>query len=716
MCVLAAGCAIDARPPLTYDLVYGADAPDYRGRSLPSIQWLDDGVHYVERRDGVLMKVHAASGEAAPAYDHERLAELLVEPAGLEEETAARLAKRPAASSDDYGAHVVKHDETLYFVRLSDGFIRELVATPEEKRNVTLSPDGERVGFVAENNLYTVAGASGSVVQLTTDGSDAIFNGILDWVYQEEVFGRGTWKAYWWSPDSTQIAFLRLDDSNVPVYPLVDKVPTHPTVEQQRYPKAGDPNPIVKCGIVPAAGGDTRWLPLEIYETEADAEIVVTGVGWKDDTLLQLCVKQREALWLDLLFVDVEQNNMRRVLQEDTLAWTSYYGLPHWLEDDTFLWFSARDGWKHLYQYRADGSFVRRVTKGAWEARRLHGVDEDNGAVYVSGTYDTHAEEHLYRVSLRGGDPERLTAPGYSHRITFSPTCTQFVDRASSVTTPPRMVLRRAIGTPIRTLAEHTVPTLQTHRYSPPEILRIEVDNGRTLNAEIVRPASKSPFERWPVLVMTYAGPHGPVVSNSWLGSWGMYKQLLAQNGICVWSIDPHSASGEGAVSAWTCYQKLGVEELADIEASLRWLADHEPVDLDRVGISGYSYGGFMVCYALTHSDMFKVGLAGGSVTDWRNYDSIYTERFMRTPENNQEGYEQSSCLNAAADVRGRLLLVHGLLDDNVHVSNTLQMADKLQQSEREFDLMIYPQDKHGLRRGHSHFRRLQWEWLLGNL
>lgn len=257
---------------------------------------------------------------------------------------------------------------------------------------------------------------------------------------------------------------------------------------------------------------------------------------------------------------------------------------------------------------------------------------------------------------------------------------------------------------------------LTEYRLSRPEIVRVATPEDHALSAMIIRPPDMDPQRKYPVFTYVYGGPHSPSVHNRWGGGGYIFKQWLAQQGYIVWTCDPYSASGEGAVSAWHAYQRLGVTEVADLEASLHWLAEHENADLDRVGITGHSYGGFMATYALTHSKMFKIGIAGSSVTDWRNYDTIYTEKFMRTPQNNPEGYEQSSAVAAAGDLHGRLLLVHGALDDNVHLQNSLQLMHALQKADKEFELMIYPRDGHGLHNYRSHWRKLELDFIKRNL
>lgn len=713
-----AGCVMpDRREPLTYDAIYGPSHADFEGSYAKDVKWTPDGQFLLERRDGVLYRVDPAGGEATPAYDHEALRVALEGDDDFDAEAAKSLARHPTVMDDPYSVALLAHHDRLYVYHFADGTLKRLTDEEAERRELTLSPDATRAAFVCDHDLYSIDLATGAQTRVTHDGSETILNGVLDWVYQEEVYGRGKWRAYWWSEDGAALAYVQLDDADVPVYPLLDYLPQRAEIKEQRYPQPGDPNPRARLGVVRAQGGETQWIDLAAY---GDADILLCGVQWAPDGALLYCVMNREGTWLDLNEADPETGTSRRLLRETTAAWIDHHGMPHWLDDGSFLWLSERTGWKHIYHYTGDGRLLRRITAGDWEARKLHGVDEAAGWVYFSGTCDSSTEVHVYRVPLATGRGsgraadgiERLTEPGYTHRAAFDPDCRYFIDTFSSVTTPTKVALRRSDGSLVRVISPNEVHALAKYRFITPEFLRIPTPAGHALNGRIIRPPRWNPFRRRPVVLFTYGGPHGPSVHNRWSGKHGMFEQLLAQEGYLVWTVDPCSASGEGAASAWRCYQRLGVTELADLEASLRWLAAHENADPSRVAITGHSYGGFMVAYAMTHSTLFKVGIAAAAVTDWRNYDSVYTERFMRTPENNPQGYETSSAVSAAANLHGHLLLVHGGRDDNVHVQNAVQLIDALLDAGRDFDAVIYPDAGHGLRRYPRHWNRLRYEYI----
>ncbi len=711
-----AGCrtpTIGGTTPLTYDAIYGKDTADFNGQVPQVVRWHPDGEHYIERRRGALMNVDPATGAATPTYDHAALADALAAHDAFDKKQSRHFSRHPTLLSDDYGAAVIDHDDHLYHYGFATNTLRRLTDEQQSREALSLSPNADRVAFVVASDLYVLEIASCRQTRLTRDGSATLLNGQLDWVYQEEIYGRGNWQAYWWSPDGTKLAFLQLDTADVPVYPLVDHLHPYPQVTELRYPKAGEPNPEARLGIVALDGGPTIWADLSAYSMH---DILIVRVSWSPDGWVFCSVQDRESRWLELNEVNPQTGALRLVLRETSPAWVPNYGDPEWLADDTFLWFSARDGYKHLYHYTRGGHLIARVSQGPWEARDLLGVDADGGWVYIAGTQDSPIEHHVYRTPLGGGDSERLTPAGYTHRAMFDPALTRFITTFSNVTTPKRVQLRSADGTLLRVLGEARPDGLGEYRLCRPEVLRVPTPAGYELNAMLFRPPIMVPGQRYPVMVFTYAGPHGPSVHNGWNPRGDLFKHLLAEEGYLVWCVDPHSASGEGAVSAWQAYQRLGETELADIEASLAWLADYAPVDRDRIGLFGYSYGGFMTSYALTHSTMFRIGIAGAPVTDWRLYDSVYTERYMRTPEKNPAGYDASSVVKAAENLHGRLLILHGQVDDNVHIQNTQQLIDRLEKAGKLFDLMIYPRSRHGLRDYYEHYRRLRYEFIKQHL
>jgi dipeptidyl-peptidase-4 len=526
-----------------------------------------------------------------------------------------------------------------------------------------------------------------------------VSNGKADWVYFEEVFERH-WKAFWWSPDSKYLAFLHFDDTAVHPFTVVDQVPTRPKLETTPYPKAGDPNPLVKLGIVSVAGGPVRWADLSNY---SETSSLLIRVGWTPDSeRVYFYVQDRAQTWLDFCTVSARGGEPKRVFRETTKAWVDDPGPPTYLKDGSFLLASERTGWRHLYHFDSDGKLKKPLTSGPWEMRTLHRCDEQGGWIYFSGTRDNHIATNLYRVRLDGNHLERLTKSTGEHRVTVDPQGKLFADSHSSHTTPSQVHLYRTDGSFARTLDTNPVYKLEEYKLGSLDLVQIKTPDGFVLEGSLLKPADFDPGHRYPVWFMTYGGPHAPSVFDSPTihDSWSPRRandEVLAHLGFLVFRCDPRSASGKGACSTWSAYRQLGVQELKDIEAGIGWLTQHPFVDASRIGMSGHSYGGFLTAYALTHSKLFAAGIAGAPVTDWRNYDSIYTERYMNTPQENPEGYDATSVVKAARNLHGKLLLLHGLMDDNVHLQNSAQLLQALQRADKDFEVMFYPRARHGI-------------------
>jgi dipeptidyl-peptidase-4 len=411
-------------------------------------------------------------------------------------------------------------------------------------------------------------------------------------------------------------------------------------------------------------------------------------------------VQNRTQSWLDLNLLDVSSMTSapKTVLRETSPFWinSEETTTPTWLADGSFLWLSGRSGFTHAYHYSADGSLIKQVTTGRWELRTLHGADEKGGWLYFSGTERSPIGSDVYRVRLDGTGFERLSKAAGTHRAEFSPGFGFFIDRWSDVSTPTQVRLYRSDGRDVRVLHENRVPALTEYRLSKPEFVQVKTRDGFVMEAMMIKPPDFDPSKRYPVYQFTYGGPHSQEVRNAWTPE-QMYHQLLAQHGIIVWICDNRTASGKGLESTWQVFKHFGELELRDIEDGVSWLKQQPYVDGTRIGLSGWSFGGFLTAYALTHSTSFTMGIAGGTVSDWRNYDSVYTERYMGTPNDNPDGYRNSSPRFAAANLHGALFLMHGAIDDNVHVQNTMQLAYELQQAGKPFSLMIYPKTRHGV-------------------
>jgi dipeptidyl-peptidase-4 len=691
--------------------------------TVPNIRWLKDGRHYLLSNDPLkkdlprLQKVDAATGEAVPFFDAAKMQAALTTLGGVTEQDARQLANRGSYQlNNDETALLINWNNDLFYYQFGSDKAVRVTNNPEEEVGETFSPNNRMLGFVRNNNIYVYDIAAQRERRLTTDGSPKILNGRLDWVYQEELYGRGNFEAYWWSPDSTKLAYLRLDENPVPEFTVVDHIPYHQALEVTPYPKAGDPNPVVQLGVVNAAGGATRWVDTYKYQP---SDFLIVRVSWTPDSRKVVYQAQnREQTFLDLNFAGSDDGKSTTVLREASKAWVEVIDNPTWLKDGSFLWQSARNGWQHLYHYAQDGKLLHQVTDGKWEARSLDGVDEDKGLVYFSGTEHSHIAPNAYRVKLDGSGLTRLTTTEGSHRVILSPAANLFIDNWNDVNTPTQTRLYDADGKLVRVIAENKVDAMKQYKLGATEFLQVKTRDGLAMEAMMIRPPDFDATKKYPVLEFTYSGPHAPQVRNGWGGPAYMWHQLMAQKGYIVWILDNRTASGKGAESEWPVYKNFGELELRDLEDGIAWLKSQPYVDGDRIGIWGWSYGGFMTSYALTHSQSFKVGISGGTVSDWRNYDSIYTERYMQTPQNNPEGYKKSSPVNFAKDLHGKLLLIHGAIDDNVHVQNTVQFVYELQKTGKQFQLMLYPKSRHGVTDPLlvKHMRTMMTDYIVANL
>ncbi len=703
LCFLAFALSVVAQDKvLTVDDIFDPNKKVNFSGTLPNIRWMKDGKHYVltneasKRNVPRLQKINAITGEATPLFDVARMETAFGRLAGLSTAEAKELATRDSFVFNGSETSVLFNfaNDLFYYELGSDRAVR-VTHGPEEEVGETFSPDGRMIGFVREGDLYVYDLASHKERRLTTDGGPKILNGRLDWVYQEELYGRGNFEAYWWSPDSTMLAYLRLDENPVHEFTVVDHIPYRQTVEVTPYPKAGDPNPLVQLGVVNASGGATRWVDTYKYQP---SDLLIVRVSWTPDSRKVVYQAQnREQTFLDLNFADAKDGKSQTVLKETSKAWVEVIDNPHWLKNGSFLWESERDGWRHLYHYSPTGTLIRRVTEGKWEVRSVEGVDEDKGLVFITATEHSHIAPQPYRVALTGGPPTRLTTTPGTHRFLVSPKSNLFIDFWSDINTPTQTRLYDINGKLVRIVEANKVEALGQYKLGRVELLQVKTRDGFDMEAMMIKPPDFDPNKKYPVLSFTYSGPHAPQVKNAWGGNTYLWHQSMAQKGYIIWVCDNRTASGKGFEATAPVYRNFGELELRDLEDGIAWLKSQPYVDGSRIGLWGWSYGGFMTSYALTHSKSFKMGIAGGTVADWRDYDTIYTERYMGTPQNNPEGYRKSSPVHFAKDLHGRLLLIHGAIDDNVHMQNTIQFVYELQKAGKQFDLMIYPKSRHGV-------------------
>jgi dipeptidyl aminopeptidase/acylaminoacyl peptidase len=711
-----------ARRPITFEALRSGALPSFAGNPT-QVTWLDDG-HLLQVRDGRSYKVAARTGRAEPYRDTAALARALATLPTIDEATAARLAGTGTGTRgrargftprgrgggspwliDPAGiGALVEYEDDLYYATFDGARAVRLTSRPGREEMPTFSPDGRFVAFVRDNDLWVVDLATQTERALTVGGSETFRQGKADWVYYEELLDRN-WQAFWWSPDSQSIAFLQTDDAAVPRHTLVALVGAERNVEATPYPRPGEPIPRVRLGIVSRAGGAPRFADLSGY---LEGGFLISHAGWfTGGTRVFAYVQDRAQTWLDLVTWPVDGGAPQRLFRETTRAWVESPGAPHFLSDGSILWLSERDGYRHLYHYAADGTLKRQVTSGPWEVRTVHRVDATSGVVLFSGTRASATGSQLYRVNVNinaeGGSIQCLTRGEGTHQVVVSPDGRTFVDRWSDHATPVRVTLRATDGegTLLRTLDTNPVAGLDEYRFAPRTLQPITLRDGFVLESELIMPPDLDPGRSYPVWVRVYGGPHFPAVVDAW-GGGAAWEQALAQEGYIVFRVDPRTASGKGAVSAWSGSRQLGVQELRDLSEALDGLKTRPYVDGARIGISGHSFGGFLAAYALCHSTLFAAGIASAPVTDWHEYDAFYTERYLGTPQDNPAGYQTSSVVAAARNLHGRLLIIHGGMDNNVSPRNTYRLVEALEQANKDFELMVYPSARHGIGGAHS--------------
>jgi dipeptidyl-peptidase-4 len=579
------------------------------------------------------------------------------------------------------------------FVIDRKGKVERLTDTDGQEQNPTFSRDGNWLAYTRDNDLYTRDLARGVEIRHTATGCDTVYNGVLNWVYMEELFTRGDVRAFWWSPAGARLSFLEIRDGMVPEYPIVDNVNVPATWKLQRYPKPGDPNPEVRVGIADAASQAVSWTDVE---TGPDAYIV--RVNWLGDgSALAIEKMNRAQDHLTLLFADAESGKSDIIFEESSPTWVNdTYAKYFYEKRRQFLWGSERDGHMHLYLYNLDGSSIRRLTNGDWEVADLAGADEKKKRVFFTANQSGVLEQHLYRVDEDGKNLTRVTTEEGTHDVVMSPNRTYFLDKYSSHVRPTRYSVFDANGKRLFDLADQASGEFASLRLPTPEFGTLEYD-GLTFNYRLIRPMDFDPAKKYPVVVFTYGGPHAQVVKKAWTRQ-ELYHAYLAQQGYVVFSLDNRGAWGRGKAWEEPLLKRMGKVELEDQVAGVEFLKTLSFVDADRIGVWGWSYGGYMTLEAMfNRGDVFKAGVAVAPVADWRLYDSIYTERYLKLPKDNAEGYEESAPLANVEGLKGPLLLMHGDADDNVHVQNSVALVRKLIDAGKDFDFMIYPQKEHGI-------------------
>lgn len=578
----------------------------------------------------------------------------------------------------------------LFIVDAEKASFEAITHTPEIERDPKLSPDNRFVSFRRGHDLYVAELKTRAITRLTSNGSETLLNAELDWVYPEEL---ELGSAQWWSPDSKSIAYLQFDVSEEPVFPQVSLLNARGMLEPERYPKAGEPNAAVRLGVVPVSGGATKWMDLG-----PAADSLLARVVWSPNSREILAERlNRVQNKLDLLLADTQTGKAKSVLHEDDKYWINVRSEAQFLgSGERFLWASEKSGFRHLYIYGVDGKQRAQLTRGDWEVDKVVGVDERHERVYFTSTEAGPIERQLYVASFDGSSKRRISTGEGTHNISMSPDGEHFLDDFSNTKTPTRSVLFTVDGRESSVYREANRTAIDTFDLQPVENVAMKTADGVTLYAHLIKPAGFEPGRKYPAIVLVYGGPDVQTVTDSWGGvSWA---QVLAQKGFVVWQLDNRGSNGRGHAFESVIWHHLGERELADQKEGIEYLISLGFVDGARIGMEGSSYGGYMTLYTLTHAPgLVKAGIAGAPVSNWRNYDSIYTDRYMGLPEENAAGYAASSPTEAAEAMGdSKLLLLHNIEDDNVHFQNSVQMASALEKARKQFFMVVYPEKQHG--------------------
>jgi dipeptidyl-peptidase 4 len=690
--------------PLTIEAMFQPGG--LAGRAPETMEWSPDGakLSFIQRDDkgekGELWYVDTATGEKKVLVSAAKLASLDSDVNKVKNEREKeRLTRYHVAAyvwAPDSKHLLFDSRGQLWLYDLGTQTAVQFTSAPDPSGYPQFSPDGNRVAYVRKHNLHVRTVKDNQEKQLTKDGSDDLLNGDIDWVYAEELAVRSN---YFWSPDSKQIVFLHMDETKVPTYPITDWMPTHPSVDQEKYPKVGDPNPVVKLGVVDADKSKVKWI-----ELTSDTDTYIPRFGWVRDGVIWAEVLNRLQDKLDLYFVEAKSGKSRLVLTETTPgAWISFNEIEvRFLKSNgQFLWPSWRDGNMHIYLYSfdkqnpmaADAKLERQLEKGDYEVTGILGADEAAGTAFFEANKDDPRQTQIFSVKLDGSDIKALTTAEGEHRAEFSDDGKHYSDMYSGPQVSPRITLCALEG------SCHPVwdgkDEIKDYGLREPKYLEFKAEDGTTLYGRLLLPPDSAAGSKIPLIINIYGGPAAQMVRKDVPSA---YDEILARKGFAIFAVDNRGTPGRDRKFQTAIRHEFGAVELKDQLTALdQLLAQYPQLDKDRIAIWGWSNGGSMTLYSMTHSDRFRAGVAVAPVTNQANYDSIYTERYMGRLNDDKAGYEQSDVTRSADKLRGALLLAHGTSDDNVHFQNSIQMINALINAGKPFRLMIYPNKTHSI-------------------
>jgi dipeptidyl-peptidase-4 len=730
--LLAQSPAAQSGKEITIDRLFRP--PSLGGRTTQGIEWAPDSKRfsYLDRQGSgqnaelQLWTMDAATGERTVLVNAATLKSVMQpEKANTSQSTGlGRVQADNYLWSPDADSLLFIGSNSLVLLDLKTMTPKSILSSEQEIEDPKFSPDSHWISFSRNANLFVVNISSGAVTALTTGGSEELLKGKLDWVYPEELDTR---TAYWWSPDSTKIAYYEMDERPVTRYPIMDMSSPTGGTEYTRYPQAGEANPIVRVGVVRISGGETKWL-----DTGKDTDVYLARVNWLPDSRRVAIQRLHRAQdQLDLLFADADTGTSKTILTESDKYWINISDDLYFFSDNKrFLWSSERTGYRHFYLYDTDGKELAQLSSGEWAISDLGGfgpgsanhpaVDEASGYIYFTTNKDNVRETQLYRVSLSDKSLTRITKDAGSHSAKIAPDASAFIDTYSTAATPSRQDLYRMDGTKVAVVNEGKVPELAEYKLSPLEFVEVTADDGTKLNASIIKPLNFDPAKKYPVLINVYGGPHVQLVRNTWGGLRYLLDQVYAAKGYILFTLDNRGSWGRGHAFETLVYHHMGKIELQDQLAGVKYLKSLGYVDPARIGITGGSYGGYMTLEALFNApEVFKLGVSDAPVTDWKLYDTIYTERYMGRPQDNADGYKDSSPVNQAEYLKAKLMLVHGTGDDNVHFANSVELLNAMIDGGHYPDqFMAFPGRGHGI--SDPAARRLEIqrtvEFILGNL